>query len=34
MAALILHINREMIHHLAETAPLLDLFAHRDSLRR
>ncbi len=34
MATLILHINREMIHHLAETALLRDLYAHRDSLRR
>lgn len=29
MAALVLHINREMIHHLAEVALLRDLFAHR-----
>lgn len=28
MAALILHINREMIHHLAEIALLRDLYAH------
>jgi len=29
MAALVLHINREMIHHLAEVALLRDLFTHR-----
>ena len=29
MGALVLHINREMIHHLAEVALLRDLFAHR-----
>jgi hypothetical protein len=29
MATLVLHINREMIHHLAETALLRDLYAHR-----
>lgn len=29
MAALVLHINREMIHHGAEIALLRDLFAHR-----
>ncbi|MFD1211215.1 DinB family protein [Arthrobacter sp. GCM10027362] len=29
MAALVLHINRELIHHLAEVALLRDLFAHR-----
>lgn len=29
MAALIQHINREMIHHLAEVALLRDLWAHR-----
>ena len=28
MAALVLHINREMIHHLAEIALLRDLYAH------
>ncbi|MFP5347486.1 MAG: DinB family protein [Actinomycetes bacterium] len=30
MASLVLHINREMIHHGAEIALLRDLFAHRD----
>lgn len=29
MMTLILHINREMIHHLAEVALLRDLYAHR-----
>lgn len=29
MATLVLHINREMVHHLAETALLRDLYAHR-----
>ena len=29
LATLVLHINREMIHHLAETALLRDLYAHR-----
>jgi hypothetical protein len=29
MAALVLHINREAIHHLAEVALLRDLWAHR-----
>ena len=29
MAALVQHINREMIHHLAEVALLRDLWAHR-----
>ena len=29
MAALVFHINREAIHHLAEVALLRDLFAHR-----
>lgn len=29
MATLTLHINREMIHHLAEVALLRDLYAHR-----
>ena len=29
MAELVLHINREMIHHLAEVALLRDLYAHR-----
>ena len=29
MAALVLHINRELIHHGAEVALLRDLYAHR-----
>jgi hypothetical protein len=29
MAALVLHIHREAIHHLAEVALLRDLYAHR-----
>ena len=29
MAALVLHIHREVIHHLAEVALLRDLYAHR-----
>ncbi len=29
MATLVLHINRELIHHLAEIAVLRDLYAHR-----
>ena len=29
MAALVLHINREVIHHLAEVALIRDLWAHR-----
>jgi len=29
MGALVLHINREVIHHLAEVALLRDLYAHR-----
>lgn len=29
MAALVLHINRELIHHLAEVCLLRDLYAHR-----
>ncbi|MBA2716460.1 MAG: DinB family protein [Propionibacteriales bacterium] len=29
MAALVLHINREMLHHGAEVALLRDLYAHR-----
>mgnify|MGYP003797046247 CR=1 FL=1 len=32
MAALVLHINREAIHHGAEIALLRDLYAHRDTL--
>lgn len=31
MLELVLHINREMIHHLAEIALLRDLYAHRTS---
>ena len=33
MATLVLHIHREVIHHLAEVALLRDLWAHRQSLR-
>jgi hypothetical protein len=33
MAALVLHIHREALHHGAEVALMMDLFAHRDSLR-
>ena len=29
----VLHIHREVIHHLAEVALLRDLYAHRASLR-
>jgi hypothetical protein len=29
MAALVLHINREALHHGAEIALLRDLYAHR-----
>lgn len=32
MGSLVLHINREMIHHGAEIALLRDLYAHRDGL--
>lgn len=32
MAALVLHINREAIHHLSEVALLRDLWAHRPLL--
>lgn len=28
MAALVLHINRELIHHLSEVCLLRDLFLH------
>lgn len=31
MATLVLHINREMIHHLGEIALLRDLYAHRSA---
>jgi len=34
MAALVLHINRELIHHGAEVALLRDLYAHRPSAHR
>jgi hypothetical protein len=30
MAALVLHINRELIHHLSEICLLRDLFVHTD----
>jgi hypothetical protein len=30
MAALVLHINRELLHHGAEVALLRDLFLHAD----
>ena len=33
LAALVLHINRELIHHLAEVSLLRDLYAHTDSGR-
>ena len=33
MAALVLHIHREAIHHLAEVALLRDLWTHRATLR-
>jgi hypothetical protein len=32
LSALVLHINREAIHHLAEIALLRDLYTHRSSL--
>lgn len=32
MSALVLHINREVIHHMAEVAVIRDLYAHRSSL--
>jgi hypothetical protein len=31
MAALVLHIHREAIHHLAEVALLRDLYAHKEA---
>jgi DinB superfamily len=34
MAALVLHVNRETIHHGAEIALLRDLYPHRDELGR
>jgi hypothetical protein len=33
LAALVLHVNREVLHHGAEVALLLDLFHHRDASR-
>ena len=33
MAELVLHINREVIHHGAEIALLRDLYAHREGTR-
>ena len=30
LAAPVLHINRELVHHLAEVALLRDLWVHRD----
>ena len=30
MADLVLHIHRELIHHLAEVCLLRDLYAHRE----
>jgi hypothetical protein len=33
LAALVLHINREILHHGAEVALLMDLHAHRETLR-
>ncbi len=33
LANLVLHINREVLHHGAEVALMMDLFAHRDTLR-
>ncbi len=33
VADLVLHINREILHHGAEVALMMDLFAHRSSLR-
>ena len=32
MAALVLHINREALHHGAEIALMLDLFTNRSTL--
>jgi hypothetical protein len=34
MAALVLHINRELIHHLAEVCLLRDLYLHTQQLTR
>ncbi|PXY28837.1 DinB family protein [Prauserella flavalba] len=34
LAALVLHINRELIHHLAEVCLLRDLYAHTHQLTR
>jgi hypothetical protein len=33
LAALVLHINRELIHHLAEVSLLRDLYAHTEGGR-
>jgi DinB superfamily len=33
LADLVLHINREVLHHGAEVALMMDLFAHRSTLR-
>ncbi|SES21264.1 DinB superfamily protein [Pedococcus cremeus] len=33
LAALVLHINRELIHHLAEVSLLRDLYGHTESRR-
>jgi hypothetical protein len=33
LANLVLHINREVLHHGAEVALMMDLFAHRSTLR-
>lgn len=33
LANLVLHINREILHHGAEVALLMDLYAHRSTLR-
>ena len=33
MAALVLHVNREVLHHGAEVALMLDLFTHGKDVR-
>ena len=33
LAALVLHINRELIHHLAEVSLLRDLYGHNGTSR-
>ena len=33
LANLVLHVNREILHHGAEVALLMDLYAHRETLR-